>query len=65
MKYIVFMLSFIAAVWVFFDARQHGKGLIVSLLWCAGTQLTSSLLLVIWLLARPAYTPVRVVRDRD
>lgn len=47
MKYIVFMLSFIAAVWVFIDARQRGKGLIVSLLWCAGTQLTSGLLLVI------------------
>lgn len=65
MKYIVFMLSFIAAVWVFIDARQRGKGLIVSLLWCAGTQLTSGLLLVIWLFARPAYIPVRVVRDRD
>lgn len=65
MRFIVLIVAFLASVWVFFDARKRGVGIIASFLWCGGTQLTSGLLLLIWLFKRPAYTPVYIVRDRD
>lgn len=64
MKFIVILLSLFASGWVFYDARQRGKSVIVSFLWCAGTQLTSGLLLLVWLIKRPAYTPVYIVKNR-
>lgn len=64
MKIIVFILAFIASAWVFFDARERGVGSVMSLLWCMGTQLTAGLLSLIWLIKRPAPTPVHIVRDR-
>lgn len=53
MKYVVFLLTFIAAAWVFFDARERGKGIIVSFLWCLGTQLLPMIVLPLWLFKRP------------
>jgi uncharacterized membrane protein len=64
MKFVVLLLSFIASVWVFFDARQRGKSFIASFIWCMGTQLTSGLLLLVWLFKRPAINLVYIMREK-
>jgi len=53
MKFTVVVLTFIAAGWVFFDARERGKGMIVAFLWCLGTQLLPIIVLPLWLIKRP------------
>lgn len=53
MKFIVFVISFVAAAWVFFDSRERGKGIIIAFLWCLGTQVLPIVFLPLWLYVRP------------
>lgn len=53
MKFTIIILTVIAAAWVFFDARERGKGIIVAFLWCLGTQLLPIIVFPLWLIKRP------------
>jgi hypothetical protein len=64
MKLIVFLISFIAAAWVFYDARSRGKGIVVAFLWCLGAQVLLIVFLPLWLFVRPERYPNIVIVER-
>jgi hypothetical protein len=53
MEFTVAILTLLAAAWVFFDARERGKGIVVAFLWCLGTQLLPIIILPLWIIKRP------------
>jgi len=63
-KYILLLVTFFAAAWVFFDARERGKGIIVAFLWCLGTQLLPIVVLPLWLFKRPERWQKVVIIER-
>lgn len=63
MHFIYVLITFIVAAWVFYDARERGKGIIVAFLWCMGTQLLPIIVLPLWLFKRPErYQRVVIIR---
>lgn len=53
MKYLVLFISLLVGAWVFYDARLRGKGIVVAVLWCLGTQVLPIFFLPLWLIVRP------------
>jgi hypothetical protein len=64
MKFSLLMISLIVTAWVFFDARERGKGIFVAFLWCLGTQLLTIIFLPLWLINRPERCQKVVIIER-
>jgi hypothetical protein len=52
-KVTVFFITLLISAWVFFDAQERGKGIVIAFLWCLGTQLLPIIILPLWLIKRP------------